>query len=319
MHTMRRLTAAYEGAHVIEFDSSSKFVFFSDSHRGDGSVSDEFAKNRQIFAAALTHYYDEGFTLLEAGDNDDIWEWPKFKHIARAQYLAFEPLRAFHAAGRYLRIFGNHDMQLSDQNFVVAHLHYLRDQLSGRLEPFLDGLRVHEAVLLRHKSTGQEILTVHGHQGDFANDQAWRFSMFALRMFWRHLHALGIRSPSSPVRNSFKRHKVERNFVKWIRCHGIALICGHTHRERFPIGGDAPYFNCGSCVFPGYITGLELANDALSLVRWRIVPDPNGYLHVARREVAGPLPISDFALTPDPHRRQRRPSRSLDWWSEVDA
>ena len=107
-------------------------------------------------------------------------------------------------------------------------------------------------------------------------------------------HAFGIRSPSSPVRNSFKRHKVERNYNKWIRRTGVPLICGHTHRERFPTGDDLPYFNTGSCVFPSYITGLELVDGALSLVGWRVEPDDEGFLRVRRSTLQGPRPVESL-------------------------
>lgn len=312
MFTMQRLTQAYRTAKVVEFDSSSKFIIFSDAHRGDGSISDEFAKNRHVFVAALQHYFDEGFTLIEAGDNEELWEYPKFHHIAKANPFTYELIRGFHDNGRYLRLFGNHDMQLSEPDYVKCNLHEQRNYLTGDLEPLLSGLEVHEALLLRHRTTGQELLCVHGHQGDFANDQAWRYSMFTFRIFWRYMHALGIRSPTSPTRNSFKRHKVERNFVRWVLRTGIPLICGHTHRERFPRVDDAPYFNSGGCTFPNHITGLELTGDTISLITWRVVPDARGYLKVARRVLAPPHPIADFDLRPNPARR-RRPRKSLDW------
>lgn len=316
MRTMPRLTKAYRNAKVVEIDSSSKIVIFSDSHRGDGSLTDEFRKDRDIFEAALQQYYDDGYTLIEAGDNDELWEYSKPHHIIKANPEVFDRLRQFHLDKRYIRIFGNHDMQLRDPEYVREHLYLRINNVTGRVEPLLDGLKVEEAVLLRHKNTGQEILTVHGHQGDFSNDQAWRTTMFTFRVFWRHLHALGIHSPSSPTRNSGQRHKVERNYVRWILKHGTALICGHTHRERFPIGDDAPYFNSGACIFPDYITGLEIVNDAISLVGWSVVPDANGYLHVAKKIMAGPRPLADFARRPDPV-RHRRPEKSLDRWKII--
>lgn len=318
MHTMQRLTRAYDNALVVEFDSTSKFVWLSDQHRGDGSVSDEFTKNRHIYLAALQRYFDDGYTLIENGDVDDLWEWPRFRHIAKANKLTYDAVRQFHDDRRYLRLYGNHDMQLKDANYVRENLYHLRHFVTGELLAFLPGLQVHEAVLLRHRNCGVELLTVHGHQGDFANDQAWRVSMFTFRLFWRHLHALGIRSPSSPTRNSFKRHKVERNYVRWIMHHGTALICGHTHRERFPRQNEAPYFNSGAATFPNYITGLELADDQLTLVSWQVVPDANGYLHVDRRVLAGPRPLGDFDLRPDP-RHHRRPSKRFDWTSIAQA
>lgn len=312
MRTMQRLDEAYDEAHIVEFDSSSKFVIMSDSHRGDGSSADEFTKNAHICLAALRHYLDEGYVLIEAGDNDELWEFPKFRHITKAYPLTFELLKKFHRKGRYLRLFGNHDMHLATPKYVKKHLHKTRNYLTGKKEALFRGLVVHEGILLRHRESGQEILTVHGHQGDFANDQAWRWSMFMLRIFWRHLHALGFRSPSSPVRNSFKRHKVERNFVGWIRNRGVALICGHTHRERFPREDDAAYFNSGSCVFPNYITCLEIVNDTIAMVNWRMVPDANGYLKVTKGYLAGPKPLADFHISPDPG-KHKRPEKNLDW------
>ncbi len=314
MRTMERLSRAYRNAEVLEIDPTSKIIIFSDAHRGDGSISDEFSKNRHVFYAALQYYYDEDFTLIEAGDNEDLWEWPKFGHIAKSYPLTYEFIRRFHTHGRYLRLYGNHDFQTADPNYVRDNLHYVRSPYSGDREPCLEGVNVHEAILMRHRDTRQEILIVHGHQGDFANDQAWRWSMFTFRIFWKYAHALGIRSPSSPTRNSYKRHKVERNYVRWILRNGRALICGHTHRERFPRANDAPYFNSGSCVFPSYITGLEIVEDQISLVTWLVVPDVNGYTRVVRRVIAGPRPLADFDLQPDPS-RHRRPAKSLEDWT----
>lgn len=296
MRTMERLSRAYRNAEVLEIDPTSKIIIFSDAHRGDGSISDEFSKNRHVFYAALQYYYDEDFTLIEAGDNEDLWEWPKFGHIAKSYPLTYEFIRRFHTHGRYLRLYGNHDFQTADPNYVRDNLHYVRSPYSGDREPCLEGVNVHEAILMRHRDTRQEILIVHGHQGDFANDQAWLMNMYSLRFFWKYLHAFGIKSPSSPVRNSFERHKVERNYVKWIRLNRIALICGHTHREKFPRDGELPYFNSGSCVYPSHITGLEITGDAITLVRWRVDANEDGLLQVARRVIAGPTPLASFDL-----------------------
>ena len=49
----KRLTEAYNNAKIEYFDNNSKYIFFSDCHRGDGTPSDEFAKNQNIFLFAL--------------------------------------------------------------------------------------------------------------------------------------------------------------------------------------------------------------------------------------------------------------------------
>ena len=296
MKTRDRLTQAYDEARVVPFDDASRFVFLTDAHRGDGSMADEFQKNKDIFNAALDHYFAEGYTLVEAGDNDDLWEYPHVRNIVSAHGRTFERIRAFHRERRYFRLYGNHDVQLRDADYVRDQFTHAFNSVTGQEEELLPGLQVLDALLFRHGDTRQEILLVHGHQGDFSNDQNWRMTMWIFRGFWKHLHAFGIRSPSSPVKNNLKRHKVERNFVKWIRLHHVALICGHTHRWKFPTGDDLPYFNTGACSFPGYITGLELADGTLALVRWHVEPDDGGYLRVVRRVVAGPRPVGDFDL-----------------------
>ncbi|WP_052462518.1 metallophosphoesterase [Nigerium massiliense] len=295
MKTKAKLTHAYETATVIDFDDDSKFVFFSDTHRGDGSKSDEFARNKNLFNAALAHYDAEGFALVEAGDNDDLWEF-KYRHILRANPQTFEQLRRLFLQGRYYRLYGNHDLDLRDPAVVKESLSRWYDQFTDSWHDLMPGLVVHQALLFRHRETNQEILTVHGHQGDFSNDQNWRMTRLSFRLFWRYLHAFGFNSPSSPVRNSFKRHKVERNFAKWIRDNRVPLICGHTHRERFPRRHDLPYFNTGAGTFPDSITCLEISGGTIALVRWRVEPDSAGYLHVARSVMAGPQPLATYDL-----------------------
>lgn len=293
---MQRLTEAYKEARVEMIDDTSRYIIMSDCHRGDGALSDEFLKNKNTFTAAMDYYWKNGFTYVEAGDGDELWEHESYKHIIRANRAVWEQLLPFHHAGRMIRMWGNHDLVLKDPAYVREHLWTTTSPETGEEEPFFDGLEAVQSVVFRHKETGQDILLVHGHQGDFPNDQAWRLSRFMMRAFWRYAHAFGFRSPTSPVANSYKRHKVERNYVKWIRQNRISLICGHTHREKFPRAGAMPYFNSGSCVYPSHITGLEIADGTIALVRWRVDPNEDAVLQVTRRVVAGPEPLSKFDL-----------------------
>ena len=60
----KRLDNAYKTAKIIDFDDDSKFILFSDCHRGDNSFADDFSNNRNIYYHALKHYFDEGFSVL---------------------------------------------------------------------------------------------------------------------------------------------------------------------------------------------------------------------------------------------------------------
>ena len=52
----------------------SRFVVFSDAHRGDGTGADDFAANSLIFKCALDYYLAKGFTLIELGDAEELRE-----------------------------------------------------------------------------------------------------------------------------------------------------------------------------------------------------------------------------------------------------
>lgn len=110
------------------------------------------------------------------------------------------------------------------------------------------------------------------------------------------MHSLGIKSPASPVKNTFKRHKIERNYNKWIDINQKALICGHTHRFKFPRTGELPYFNTGCCIYPTSITAIELDQGSISIVSWKMRVNKDGLLQATRTIIRGPEPIEMFDL-----------------------
>ncbi|HEY5496820.1 MAG TPA: hypothetical protein VIK19_00655, partial [Syntrophales bacterium] len=88
----------------------SRFVVFSDAHRGDGTGADDFAANSLIFKCALDYYLTEGFTLIELGDAEELWEIRRFDQIYITHTSIYERLAAFHDSDpqktRYIKIWG---------------------------------------------------------------------------------------------------------------------------------------------------------------------------------------------------------------------
>ncbi|ACL76004.1 metallophosphoesterase family protein [Ruminiclostridium cellulolyticum] len=296
MHTDKRLLKAYKNAKLQLFDNNSKYIFFSDSHRGDDSISDEFARNQNIFRHALNYYFENGYVYVEAGDGDELWEYKKFRHIRLAHSDVFIVLKKFFENNRLIMLYGNHNIYLKNEDFVSKNFYSYYDDYSQDIHDLLKGMTPLESLVLKNKATGQEILVVHGHQGDLLNDQLWFISMFLLRYFWRYIHVIGFHSPSSPARNHFKRHKIERNYKKWIQKHKIMLICGHTHRQKFPKSKELPYFNTGCCIHSKGITGIEILEGKILMVDWRVRSDKNGVLQVERYVMRGPVPIEEFDM-----------------------
>jgi UDP-2,3-diacylglucosamine pyrophosphatase LpxH len=301
MQTNKRLTYAYQHAHLEYFDKNSKYIFFSDVHRGDDSVSDEFARNQNIYIHALNYYHDQGYVYVEVGDGDELWEYREFKHIRLAHTDAFLVLKKFFDENRMIMLYGNHNIYLKNPKFVKENYYNFYDEYNQERVELFKGLIPLEALKLKHKDTGQEIFVVHGHQGDFINDQGWKFAMLLLRYFWRFAHVVGFVNPASPARNMFKRHKVERMYNKWIQENKLMLICGHTHRQKFPKNDELPYFNTGCCIRTRSITGIELVNSQIQMVDWRVAADEDGIMRIKRQVVRGPEPIEKYDCKNNPY------------------
>jgi membrane protein DedA with SNARE-associated domain/UDP-2,3-diacylglucosamine pyrophosphatase LpxH len=266
-----RLDQVLETAAEIPFDDTSKIVLLSDVHRGDKSAGDEFAPNEALFTHALRHYYRDGFTYIELGDGDDVWQAGRFGAIREAYPRVFELLRQFRKQNRLHRIMGNHEIQ-------------------GRGAQ-KDDLAAEEGLVLRHRRTGQRLFVVHGHQMDVWCDQLAWIGRPAARLIYAVLNLLGFKTgavsaPSSQAKTYKVSHaskvfmarlsrwyknqqeKLTQHWVEWARNKRQLVIAGHTHLPRFATDRREPYFNTGCCVNPGYLTGIEIRNGYISLVKW---------------------------------------------------
>lgn len=247
----RRMTQALERAKSVLFDENSRLVFFSDLHRGDCSRSDAFAQNEDLFVRALSYYHREGFSYVEVGDGDELWQNRRLSAVKRAHRRTFDLLHTFAGEDRLHMVFGNHDIW-------------------GFEKPLLkkDGLTAHEGLLLRRVGSDQRIFVVHGHQVDFKSDALYRVSRFMSRNIWRHIQNLGFGDVATSIKESSNRGTLRQRVSEWIEAQDQMVICGHTHTPKFPEPGGIPYFNTGSGVFDGYITGLEIQHGQIAPVKW---------------------------------------------------
>lgn len=295
MSSNTRLTRAYKNAKKVSFDDTSKFILFSDCHRGDNSFADDFANNRNIYYHALQHYFENGFTYCELGDGDELWENRSFSSLLLAHKNVYKLMKRFHETGRLHLLWGNHDMVYKDPAYVKKHLHTYFDPKTGEDEVLLNDIAYHEGVVLQHKNTGQEIFLTHGHQADFMNYHGWRINRFLVRALWKPLQVVGISDPTSPAKNFKELIKVERRVKKWVADNdNLMTIIGHTHRPRFPKPGDLAFFNDGSCVHPRSITGIEIENGTISLIKWQISTKDDGTLRIIRILLEGPQDLQAY-------------------------
>jgi len=264
------LDRAYEKAKNISINKESKIVFFSDLHKGDNSYADDFKHNMEIYDYALNKYYENDFTYIELGDGIELWENRSFAPIYHAHKESFDLLKLFSNKDRLYMLWGNHDMEFRDPIFVekIIFKYFLPKNIAEK--NLLFNLKYYESLILNIEGTDKKIFALHGHQADYMNYRHWKFNRFFVRYFWKYMQKwFGINDPTSPAKNYSELIKVEKKLNKWIlKNNNQMIICGHTHRPRFPDPGDIPHFNDGSCVHPHSIIGIEIVNLKISLIKW---------------------------------------------------
>ncbi len=315
----RRLQEAYERSEERALElGDARMVIFSDHHRGQRDGADDFQRCERAYNAALGYYLATGYTLVVLGVAEELWECRPAKVIdAYRHTLGLEA--EFHALGRYIRIYGNHDDLWSNHSSVRHFLH-----------PIFEDLKVHEAIRFRVSKGGSELgtlLVVHGHQGARLSDTGSELGKFLVRNFWRPVQRLTKIPSTTPAKSFALRKKHDRAMYDWASKQAkLVLVAGHTHRpvlesktlllsleeelarlqarldritptendqiemarlraqlewvkaqdmdrpeevEAMDSPSRPSYFNTGCCSFgDGDVTGLEIAEGQIRLVRW---------------------------------------------------
>lgn len=267
MSYLSRLTKAFHGAPVLPLNDRSRFCLISDCHRGTGTSNDNFLKNQNLYITALKHYYACGFTYIELGDGDELWENRRMEQITEIHSNVFRLLSSFYRQDRLYLLYGNHDMVKKYPACAgkICSTYFCTDtQCRQELFP---GLTFHESLILEDSRSGYRIYLTHGHQADFWNSSGWKLNRFLVRYIWRPLERYGVLDPTSAAKNYKHKDSVEKRLSEFAAKTGSPLITGHTHRPRLN-ASDLSYMNTGSCVHPHCITCIEIEGKHLSLVKW---------------------------------------------------
>jgi UDP-2,3-diacylglucosamine pyrophosphatase LpxH len=295
MTTGNRLDGLYASARRIEMGAETKLVMVSDVHRGDGSMADTFAKNQTIYSAALSHYAKNGYTYVELGDGDELWENRHASNIISAHKDVFWQLLQLHRARRLIMLYGNHDIIKRDPAYMRRHFGCYTDPRTKQHVKLLGDMPVYESVVLC--GNGGDILLIHGHQADPLNCRFWRLARFLVRYLWRPIEIFGANDPTSAAKNYRRKEKTERTLTRWVQDKNILLIAGHTHRPMLPLPGGSRYINDGSAVHPRCMTAIEIDSNTISLVKWSVKTRQDSVLYVGRDVLAGPYHISEYFLS----------------------
>ncbi|MEP6596195.1 MAG: metallophosphoesterase [Ginsengibacter sp.] len=269
---------------VLNTDFSiDKFIIFSDHHKGNRDHGDDFANNESNYLAALDYYLLNKFTYINLGDSEELWKYTPEQVISK-NLKALTAEAKFQERIKYYKTFGNHDITWKNKLDVDRWFKNI----------FALPLPVWEGILLKAKINSQplSIFLTHGHQGDKMSDNN-AFSTWMVAHVWRPVQRYLQINVNTPAKDLRLRDKHNIMMYEWSsHKENLLLITGHTHKPVFASGRYSDhennkidesvssnkkanlkpsYFNSGCCCYnDGDITGIEIGNGKISLVKWHL-------------------------------------------------
>jgi hypothetical protein len=221
--TNRALDQALQEARnegVIALDSDSRYIIFSDQHKGARTKADDFLPCEGRYLAALDYYYEHGHSLIVLGDAEELWEEDP-EGVFASYPNVFQREARFHP-DRYLRVVGNHDDAWENPELVERYL-----------APIYPGIQIHRGLVLRFSEGGEisgELFLTHGHQGTLGSDVLDFISPSVVTLMREVQKATGLFG-TTPRQDACLRAERDTQLYRWSTRQGnLVLITGHTHR-----------------------------------------------------------------------------------------
>ena len=332
---LENITVYKKSGAVVPFDmTTGKFIIFSDQHKGAKDLADDFRNAEPNYLAALNHYYNNDFVFINLGDSEELWESTPKTVIEKNRRSLLEEAK-FLLAGRYHRVFGNHDLEWK---YAIQQTLYLKPIFGEKLQ-------VCEGIVLQtdYNNKAYSIFLTHGHQGDQKSDGN-PFSTWVVAALWTPIQRF-FEISIDTISDSFElvdKHNIVMH--EWSATQkDLIFISGHTHKpvfasldhieriakqlEHASAANDTEqvkllqseldkrkteyagkkivrttviptYFNTGCCCFnDGDITGIEIADGFIRLVKWETIDK------VSKRKVLEESPL--FYLFDQLERREK--------------
>lgn len=94
---------------VIPFTDRDKFIILSDQHKGAKNGSDDFSFAEKNYLTALQHYNERNYTYINLGDSEELWE-NNILSVRKHNRESFAMEKLFLQRKAFYKIFGNHDL-----------------------------------------------------------------------------------------------------------------------------------------------------------------------------------------------------------------
>lgn len=201
------LTDLFNSTPVMPLDPDDRIVVFSDLHLGNGSRTDDFLPNSELFMTVVRDFYlVGGFKLILNGDIEELQRF-RLEDILERWRDVYELFDRFERSGRLFRLVGNHDLDLMERS---DHAFSVREAL-------------------RFAFHGNPLFVFHGHQTTVRFERFNKFVGFGLRYFANPLKIKNY----SVAHDSLKRFRTEERVYSFASANKVLSIIGHTHRPLF--------------------------------------------------------------------------------------
>jgi len=312
---------------VLPFNAGAdKFIILSDQHKGARDGMDVFAFAERNYLAALEYYYGNDFFYINLGDSEELWE-NLFVTVKRHNKATFEAEKRFLEKKRFIKIFGNHDLYWDNDPLAAVNLEKIYGQKVDIYEGLILKTSINESSLEIYMTHGhQGDLQSDGNWfskwfvsdvwGPFqaylrinpntpANNDQLKTEHNSMMYQWssKHTNMLLVTGHThQPVFKSMTHlemlYEKLGNAKRAKDAKAIneltAQVAKVENKGKMPNfkGYLDTYFNSGCCCFDdGDITGIEIENGCIRLVKWEYGPHK-----ISARQVLEESKLQDLKL-----------------------
>lgn len=293
---------------VIGFDPlRDKFIILSDQHKGARDGADIFTKSARNYLKALDHYHQNDYVYINLGDSEELWG-NLFLSVKKHNQSTFDREKLFIDKDKFIKVFGNHDLDWGNAPFAAINLLQIYGKAIPVYEGVVLQTMANDkplSIFMTHGHQGdlqsdgnwfskwfvssiwgplQSYLRINPNTPAFSNQLKTDHNRIMYEWSSEHQDTLLITGHThQPVFRSLTQLEILYDNLSIAKKAGdkekvttIEAKIANLHIK----GNSLPdfngyldtYFNTGCCCFDdGDITGIEIADGCIRLIKWSYV------------------------------------------------
>jgi UDP-2,3-diacylglucosamine pyrophosphatase LpxH len=292
---------------LLPLNHNHKFIIFSDQHKGARNGADDFAVAEPNYLAALDYYYENDYFFISLGDSEELWE-NTLSAVIKNQKPSFDKEKLFIKKKQFLKIFGNHDLYWNNDPLAGFRLKELYDEEIPVYEGVVlrgDGADHPFDIFCTHGHQGDKVSDGNWFSKFFVSKiwaplqsftkinpntpaydaelktlhnslmYEWSSNQENVILITGHTHQPVFESLTH-IERMYRKLELAKSNGEQLEIEQIEEEVAKLKFSRTSVPGNysslkPSYFNSGCCCFnDGDITGIELENACIRLVKWEL-------------------------------------------------